>query len=160
MVSTTETIFNPVYLYRILDVTSYFFYQYTLIETTLLYFLVSINSKSWYLHSAGYYIYYDASDSPDGTIKQSKGDKSIIRSKEFLATSGPRCMVFRYNMHGETVGKLQVKVNNRMVWRLRNDQGPEWHIANMPIQSKKKYRVSICKLNDKYVCKHLYMANK
>ena len=44
---------------------------------------------------------------------QTKGDKARLISSEF-PSSGPQCqMEFYYHMYGDTIGRLNVKLNNQ-----------------------------------------------
>lgn len=75
------------------------------------------------------------------------GDNAIILSKPYNPTSGS-CLSFWYYMYGENVGTLfviiapvgqQVPLSS---WTLDGDQGAQWNLAVLSIQSIDKFQVS------------------
>ena len=89
----------------------------------------------------GHYAYIEAS-SP-----QSQGDIAQLETPQFKATMST-CLTFWYNMHGLTMGTLNVytgvtslgvKVPPAKIWSMTGDQGLEWIPAQVTIHSPVDY---------------------
>ena len=92
---------------------------------------------------SGYYMYVEAS------WPRRQGDKALLTSEEFFRTSSSgRCIKFWYNMHGNSIGTLNVyyKTNTTktVIWGLSGQQSSsvtEWKFGQAPIRSNVIYQV-------------------
>lgn len=76
----------------------------------------------------------------------SAGEKAKLLSQTFPATGG-RCLTFWYHMYGEGMGELNVYIKPvtgslRKVWSLSGDQGDQWKMAQVTLNSSSlKYQL-------------------
>ncbi|XP_013405248.1 uncharacterized protein LOC106170068 [Lingula anatina] len=60
--------------------------------------------------------------------------KAQIQTKEISSNSQHNCLIFRYHMYGNNIGKLEVKVNGSWIlFSKLGDQGNEWKEAQVEI---------------------------
>lgn len=74
------------------------------------------------------------------------GDKAILESKEYPVLVNGRCLHFYYHMYGEHMGALKVLLssgpgNEKELWSKNQDQGNQWHLAEVDIASAGPYKV-------------------
>ena len=76
-----------------------------------------------------------------------QGDRARLNSERLTPTAGFACLHFWYNMYGQDMGSLRVRINHGIpgthdidedakeftVWELDGDQGKEWQEANVSI---------------------------
>ncbi|GFN85250.1 MAM and LDL-receptor class a domain-containing protein 2-like [Plakobranchus ocellatus] len=88
----------------------------------------------------GHYAFIEAS------VPQSRGDIARLATPIFDATTAS-CLTFWYNMHGLTMGTLNVytrAVSNApptKVWSMTGDQGEQWQPAQVTLHSNQKFNV-------------------
>lgn len=77
----------------------------------------------------------------------SEGEKAKLLSQTFPQTGG-RCLTFWYHMYGSGMGELNVYIKPitgslRKVWSLSGDQGNEWKMAQVTLDSSaSEYQVN------------------
>lgn len=90
------------------------------------------------IHLLGHYMYIETS-SP-----RVKGDKALLNSPMFKATSG-KCMEFFYHMYGGSVDTLNVYIKSslfrRRLWGKSGDQGQFWQLGQVSLSSPVDYQV-------------------
>ena len=92
--------------------------------------------RVFYLGYVGQYVYFD-SGSPDV-----EGEEVTLLTKTYTQ---PYCMSFWYNMHGEGMGTLTVKIKDgSILFRKTGAQGNQWLNARIDVKDSlcKPYRVS------------------
>lgn len=96
----------------------------------------SVNHFSVFL--GGRYLYIEASS-------VTHGDTARLISAE-CSDSGPKCLQFWYHMYGsaDTMGLHVYLVHDNLardVWRMTNDQGNMWHLAEVEITTTGVFQV-------------------
>ena len=82
----------------------------------------------------GYFMYIETS-SP-----RKSGEVAVLQSKLYPASTSGRCLQFYYNMYGEDMGSLTVKISyssdaveDAQLWKKEKDQGTQWVLARVQI---------------------------
>ena len=92
------------------------------------------------LHTSGSYVYMETS------WQKGSGQTAFLVSPP-LPASRARCMQFYYHMYGDTMGSLNVYIQNPVtkvksrVFTKSGDQGNTWHLGKVTIATTCKHQV-------------------
>ena len=121
-----------------------------------------LHKEAWVASSLIFHLYFSIFTGKyvflESSSPRKTGDKTRLVSQQFNRTSTTPCFVFYYHMSGQSIGSLNIYVNNSgsetLIWSLSGDKGTKWQNGQVNVASVQvgsSYKVSIEDLSNLYL---------